>query len=524
MIRVSSRFGWILATLAAVGLTATLWPDADRTWGLVANTARLVSITCAISIPLGTALAFLITRTDLPGRRVMFVALAWLLFVPLYVQTGAWQAGFGQQGWQTLFGFGKPWLVGWQGAIWVHAAAAIPWVAILVGFGLRATPPEYEEQALLDASPARVFFYVTLRQSTPLLVTAALWVAVTTAGEIAVTDQFQNRTYAEELYTQVAMGATAGEVTVQALPGAALTAWLVLAALALVGRAAPRDRQSSPRPSLVFPLGLARWPAFALVMLFFALLVGLPLANLLWKCGVLVELSPEGRVRHWSLWKCARIIATSPYRYRVETLDSLRIGATAATASLFVGGCLAWRARSSRAATALLLALSAVCLAIPGPIIGLGVISLLNQPNLEWAQHLYDRTIAPPALAQFVRAFPPVALVLWYALASIPDEQTEAAALDGAGAMQTLLRVIAPQRWRMLLAAWLIGLAVAVSDLGATILTTPPGIEPLSVRVSGLLHFGVEDQVAGICLSLGFCLAAVGFAATALIRRARPDR
>jgi iron(III) transport system permease protein len=522
MTRTRSLSGWALATLLAIALAAAAWPDAERTWGLVANTARLVAVTCAIAVPLGTTLAFLLTRTDLPGRQALFVALAWLLFVPLYVQVGAWQAGFGQQGWQTLFGFGRPWLVGWQGAIWVHSAAAIPWVAIIVGFGLRATPPEYEEQALLDASPLRVFFRVTLRKAAPLVVTAALWIAVTTAGEIAVTDQFQNRTYAEELYTQVAQGATLPDLVSRLLPGVALTAWLVFAALALIARVAPVERQSSPRPPLVFSLGAARWPAALLVVAVFALLVGLPLANLLWKCGVQVSLVDEGRVRAWSLVKCAEIIALSPYRYGAETLHSLAVGATAATAAVLISGLFAWRARTSRAMAMLLLAFATVCLAIPGPIIGLGEIAILNQPNIPLTQYIYDHPIFAPAIAQFLRAFPPVAFVLWYALRTIPAELSEAAALDGAGPLAALFDLVLPQRWGMILAAWLIGLAVAVGDLGATVLVTPPGTEPLSVRVSALLHFGVEDQVAGICLSLGACLAAAGFVAAALIRRVRP--
>jgi iron(III) transport system permease protein len=522
MLRTRSLSGWALATLAVIALAAAAWPDAERTWGLVANTARLVAITCVLSVPLGTALAFLLTRTDLPGRRAMFVALVWLLFVPLYVQTGAWQAGFGQQGWQTLFGFGRPWLVGWQGAIWVHAAAAIPWVAIIVGFGLRATPPEYEEQALLDASPARVFFRVTLRQAAPLVATAALWIAVTTAGEIAVTDQFQNRTYAEELYTQVALGTSISGIVVQAVPGVALTAWLAFASIVLMARVAPHERQASVRPALLFPLGAARWPLVALLGIFFALLIGLPVANLLWKCGVVVELSPTGRERHWSVVKCARILVESGPRYQRDVISSVAIGATATAAAVLVGGCVAWRARTSRFAAIALVAFAAICLAIPGPIVGLGVIGLLNQPNVQWAQFLYDRTIVPPALAQFVRAFPPVALVLWYALQSIPEEQTEAASLDGAGPLQALFGVILPQRWGMVLAACLVGLAVAVGDLGATILTVPPGVHPLSVRVSAMLHFGVEDQVAGICLSLGLCLAAIGFVVSLLLGNARP--
>jgi len=59
--------------------------------------------------------------------------------------------------------------------------------------------------------------------------------------------------------------------------------------------------------------------------------------------------------------------------------------------------------------------------------------------------------------------------------------------------------------------AWLIGLALALGDLTAVSLVSPPGLEMLSVHVFNLVHYGVEDQVAGICLALtlGLCLLAV---------------
>jgi len=41
-----------------------------RTWSLALNTLLLAGATCAISLPLGSALAWLLVRTDLPGRRI----------------------------------------------------------------------------------------------------------------------------------------------------------------------------------------------------------------------------------------------------------------------------------------------------------------------------------------------------------------------------------------------------------------------------------------------------------------------
>ena len=53
-------------------------------------------------------------------------------------------------------------------------------------------------------------------------------------------------------------------------------------------------------------------------------------------------------------------------------------------------------------------------------------------------------------------------------------------------------------------AAWLAALAVSAGDLAATILTAPPGVTTVPIRVFGLLHAGVDDQAAGICLTVVF--------------------
>jgi iron(III) transport system permease protein len=50
--------------------------------------------------------------------------------------------------------------------------------------------------------------------------------------------------------------------------------------------------------------------------------------------------------------------------------------------------------------------------------------------------------------------------------------------------------------------AWLAALAISLGDLAASILVVPPGVTTLSIRIFGLLHYGVEDQVAGICLAM----------------------
>jgi iron(III) transport system permease protein len=519
MTRVTAPQFCLRLAFLGLGVVAVCLSLDSRTAWLAANTARLAATTCAVGVPLGTILALVLVKTDVPGRRLAMCGLAWLLFLPLYLQVGAWQAGFGLQGWQTLAGLGPAWLDRWRGAVWVHSAAAIPWVVLIVGVGLRTIRTELEEAALLDASAVRVLGRVTLRQALPAVVTAALWVAVSAAGEIAVTDLFQIRTYAEELYTDAALGTAPGEAPLGVLAGIAVTSWLVLAGLVLVLRVSPRDQPWLAQAPVIFRLGRARWPMAVVVSAALALLIGLPLANLAWKCGVRVEQTPAGRERHWSAEKCLSIVETSPLRYRRELSASLVIASAAATGALLVSTFLAWRARASRFWAATLALLVALGWAIPGPIVGLGIIAALNRPEWPWALYVYDRTVLPPALAQMIRALPLVGLILWYAFQTLPSNELEAAELDGASSWATLRYIALPQRASALVAAWLVAFAIAIGDMGATILVVPPGVEPLSVRISGLLHYGVEDQVAGICLALALVFFGVSIVLAALVDR-----
>jgi ABC-type molybdate transport system permease subunit len=98
----------------------------------------------------------------------------------------------------------------------------------------------------------------------------------------------------------------------------------------------------------------------------------------------------------------------------------------------------------------------------------------------------------------------------------------DTAATEGTGWWGRLLRIALPQRWPAATAAWLVGFAVALGELAATILVMPPqrGATALSIQIFQLLHYGVDDRVATICLVTVFAAAAItGIAATLLKRR-----
>ena len=513
-----------LAALVGLGVSVPLLAADERARLLVGNTILLSVAVAAASTPFGAPLAFLLVRSDAFARKPAGVLLLALLFMPLYLQAAAWQAGFGLQGWYTAIAGGPVVLDGWRGAIAVHTLAAMAWVVVIVGVGLLLAEPELEEAALLDGTSGQVFRRVTLLRTAHAVGAAFLWVAVTTAGEMTVTDLFQVRTYAEQLYTQFALGDVAGAAPWNTVPSVIATLWVIAAGLLLTSRLVAPDRHASERPCRVFRLGRWRAPASALMLSAVGFLVGVPLASLVVKAGMVVARQEHGLARHWSARQCGAMILGSPARFSREFGWSLAIAALAATAAVAVGLILAWNARRGgwRAAPAWLAV--AMCLALPGPLIGLGLIACFNAPGWPWLLDLYDHSIAPIWIAQTVRALPLCTLVLWYALRTISPDVLHSATLEGATALARFFYVVLPQRWPAVAAAWLVALAVAWGELSASILVVPPGVTTLPIQIFGLIHYGVDDQVAGISLVVTGTFVVLVLLLRMVARRARQDQ
>ncbi len=333
--------------LLAAALATLFFSDA-RSRSLAFNTLKLVIGTLAISLPVGSVIGLVIARTDLPLRRIFAAAFGLLLIVPLYLQAAAWQSGFGVFGWYTLLFGGSlesPWLNGWRGAIFVHAVAAVPWVAAIVGLASRQVEPQLEEAALLDATSWQVFRCVTLPRIWPSVGLSAIWVAILAATDMTVTDLYQVRTYAEEVYTDFAgaadptapqLGLVAGAAVVTARNGSRHSA--------VHGSRAAVCSLASEKAGRVFA-GRWRFPAAASMLLVIVMLLGVPIFSCLYKAGIEVTRGPEGVLRTWSLAKCFEIVAVSPVRFKMEfALSALIALASASLRCSSQHRWLGWRA------------------------------------------------------------------------------------------------------------------------------------------------------------------------------------
>jgi iron(III) transport system permease protein len=517
-------FAWpaLAVTLRALApIPADAFPPLGlaRPLSLASETARLVVLTELLTLPLGAALACLLFRTDLPGRRGFQLLILLGLFIPLPLQALAWLGSFGNLGRQQALG-SAPILVGLFGAAFVHAAAALPWVVLIIGVGLLTVEPELEETALLSHAPLVVFFRVSLRRALGPILGAALALAVLTAADMTVTDLIPLRTYSEESYTLAQMGLDPGRLAIRStLPQAVLLALCLALMATRFLHADPQRLSLTTTPQRLWNLGPYRWPAFLLVAIFTGLLSGLPLYGLIWRAGRVGVGPAPGQGPVWSFQGLIGTLTRAwsdlqpddlprPRTYLAGTLLWCAISASIALA---IAWPLAWLARRSPGWRAATIAAVTLALATPGPIVGLAL--KLAYAPVDWL----NRTPALLVAAYIIRVLPFAFLFLWPAVRGLAQDWFDIAATSGHAPLAQALRFGVPLTRNAIAATWLLALALSLGELPAAYFVRAPGYDPIAILVWGMLHMGVESRLAGIGLILLGVTGALGLLAASFV-------
>jgi len=201
---------WLLI-LFGIGIVIILTvPQSSSDRAVAFRTIALGLSASLIAIPIGGLIAWVCSGRGFFARTMLITTVA-LLLVPMFIHVSSWDAAFGKLGWLTATK-GQvlvPLISGWNAAAWIHGIAAAPQVALILLIGMRTGNRVFEEQALLDTTPAGVFWHVTFKRIWPLLILSIFWIVISCAREIAVTDIYQVGTLAEQIYLGYSLGINA---------------------------------------------------------------------------------------------------------------------------------------------------------------------------------------------------------------------------------------------------------------------------------------------------------------------------
>lgn len=513
--------GWPLLAAGLAGgeggggtlLDSAVWADdLGAASGPAAQTIRVVLAAEALAMGLGLPLALLLFKTDAAGRAWLIGTLGLALFVPMPLYATGWIGGFGNAGRLQAFG-DRPILAGWAGAAFVHGMASVPWVALIVGAGLRAVEPELEESAWTDRPAWWVLLHISLRRALGSIAGAALAVAVLTAGDMTVTDLLRVRTYAEDSYVQFGLGRSAAQAAWAAAPPTLMLGLLIALGAAAIGRVEPSRIASARSRAWSWPLGPAQWLAGAGAAGVVALLAGPPIYALVWRAGRLGGLGGQAR---WSMGSLIRTLSAVVDEIAGPLAASSLTAASGALLAVALAWAAAWACRSldSRRFQGLIVAATALTLALPGPVAGLALkMAYLRVPAVH-------DTPAIVVLGLVMRTWPFAFLVVWPGVAGLPAAFLESASVDGYGPPGVIGRVALPLTAWSIAAAWGVAFVLGLGELPVTNLVTPPGFDAVSTLLWQRLHFGVDSELAGIGLVLLLVYGALGLGAAWLLGRA----
>ncbi|MGI8674813.1 MAG: ABC transporter permease [Thermoleophilaceae bacterium] len=436
------------------------------TAAVLGRTILLVASVALVATAVGVAMAFLVTRTDLPGRRWWTVAAALPLVVPSYVAALALIAAFGPG--SPLAGAvdslpgveGAPDVFGYPGALLALTASTYPYVFLLTAAALRRVDPAVEEAARsLGRSAFDTFRSVTLPLVRPSVLAGALLAALYTLSDFGVVSLMRHDVLTRVIFTQYR---TLFDRTPAAVLGLVLVALTVLI-LVLEARARGGARPAGPpsgRPATIHALGRWRLPALA----FCAVVVGLGLV------------APVVVLVGWAAFGGARVDGAALLE---PAVTSLGLGLGAAVLAVLAALPLALLAvRSPRGLTRALERVAYTGNALPGVVVALGLVFFA----VRYAVPLYQ-TVPLLVFAYLVRFLPQALGGAHSALLSVGSRLEEAARGLGRGPAGAFAAVSLPLLLPGLAASAALVFLSTVKELPATLLLRPTGLDTLATEV-----------------------------------------
>ena len=477
----------------------------ERSLGVAGRTAALTVAVTLGSIGLGLPLAWLASRTDLPGRRVTGWLLALPLAVPSYVAGFAVATALGPRGllqqalepwtgWERL-----PSLYGFPGAFGVLVLLNYPYVYLAARARFAVMDPSLPEAArVLGAGPFRRFFRVTLPLVGGALLGGGLLVALYTLSDFGAVSLLRYETFTWAIYNQLR-----GALDRHTAAGLALL--LVVATLAVLAAARwfevrtgppPASGSARARPPRVVALGRWRWPAWIAC----AAVLGPAL------------LLPVGVSAYWFLQAPSSWLDLAPAAGRTALAATLAAVATVAAAAPVTFLAVRFASR----AHAVLRAVCHIGFGLPGLVVGLSLVYFA----VNLAPFLYQ-TLGLLVFAYAVHSLPQALAPLDATLAPLSPRLDDAARVLGARWLRRHARVTLPLLWPGVASGLALVFLTTAKELPATLMLAPTGFDTLATTVWSAAE-NVEMGRAGAA-SLVLLVASAG-ALTFILRPGRPVR
>ena len=442
------------------------------------DTIRLAVPALALtSLLIAVPLAWLVTRTDIRGRRLITVLATTPLAIPGYVMAYS-LLGLGGFGGllDRLFDVVTPRPSGLWGAAAALSLYTFPYLFLNVRSALLGLDASLEESSRsLGLGAGATFRRVVLPQLRPGLLAGWLVIALYVIGDFGAVALMRFETFSLAIYTQYTAAFNRGFASWLALILLAMTVVLVVLEWRLLGgKRYARTGSGVVRPGQRQPLGRFAVPAYAYVGIVLLAALGLPVLTL---GSWLVLVPPGGELLASTLATFTRTAALALPAAVVAVLFALPVAVISARGKYGTGRILERVVYLGYAMPPLALALAVVMFA------------------LRFAPGAYQT--APLLIAAYVVSFLALAIgPIRSGLLQVSPRLEEAARSLGRRRSGAFTATTLPLIGRNLLAAGALVLMVTMKELPMTYLLAPTGYTTLATRVFGYTSEGMMANAA----------------------------
>ena len=528
------RLGWLIAGLmfALVIATFLLLRDSDRI--VLWRTMWLALSAATIAIPVAVLAAVCVIQGRFAGKFLLLILIG-LAFVPPYVNVSCWDSAFGKLGWLTSAQgqILQPLLSGWSAAVWVHAVGFVPPFALLFSFAM-FTGRTFEEQAKLELRRSVIFLHITLRRLLPLMLICLLWALIVCSREIAVTDLYQIGTLAEQIYLGYSLGqvnSLATNWSAEAIAAAGtigtrvrVVQFFIVLAMSIIFFSSLTNFSKESSSSLKgfddrYPTRLD-WTMLVGCLVLVMLLAALPITNLIFQAGNAVQIVDGQPEQSWTFANLVDSVTKAASDFRSAFFWSGLMAMVSSSLIVIVSSLLCFVAKTDWKAWCVLIFLTASCAAISGPDIGSYLTNFFTRSQNTMVLWFYNYTIGPAVIANMIFCWPMVTLIIWFAISQTTSDQIENASLEQVGLLHRVIEFGVRQHWRTYVGIWMLAVALCFSELSASQMVLPPGIETVAQVTLGKLHAGVNETTAALSLLTIGLVVAITLPAWIIVKQA----
>ncbi len=466
--------------------TGSTWSDAmltlarPRTLTVLGNTLKLaVSVTFATAV-IAVSVAWLTTRTDLPGRRIWTILAALPLVVPSYVYAYLHVTFLSPKGLlqQSLEPFGIERLgpvYGFSGAFLVLTLISYPFTLLTVRTALvRMDPSLVEAARSLGLSPRQAFWRVTLPNLRPSILAGSLLVALYVLRDFGAVTMLQYSTFTRVIYNRY-LSFRLDEAAALALVLVLMT--VVILTLEWRVRGTNRYARVSVGVARRHPLvTLGKWRVPALLYMSSIVLVALvvPVSGLVYWLA-------RGIQQDFAIRLAGGDGGTIEYlsELLMPALHSIAASAMGATLAILLAlPITVLVVRRPSLFSHFLERLTYASFALPGIVVALAYVYI----GINFAQPLYQTM--PLLLAAYVVLFIPQAVGSERtSLMQVSPSLEEAGRSLGSTPVKVISRIVLPMvRPGIVAGATLVFLTI-MKELPATLILSPTGFDTLAIQV-----------------------------------------